>query len=118
MEPADALLTMSRISSLLFVLLAHTACARIYQGLVHGLDADDLLYAERQASEGLPIPSEYTIDVPVDHFDHGDNRTYKNHYWVNDTYYQAGGPVFFYDAGEAGVSNSTVLVVLAETVGP
>lgn len=27
-------------------------------------------------------------------------------------------PVFFYDAGERGVSNDTVLVVLAEHVGP
>ena len=106
---------MSQIFGLVLILLVYAACARIHHGLVH---QDDLLYAEERASEGLSIPPGYTIDLPVDHFDRDNNRTYKNHYWVNDTYYRPGGPVFFYDGGEATVGNGTVLVVLAEAVGP
>ncbi|MCJ1288982.1 hypothetical protein MMC34_000513 [Xylographa carneopallida] len=42
--------------------------------------------------------------MPVDHFNPSDTRTYENRYWMNDTYYRKGGPVFFYDSGEAGVA--------------
>ncbi|KIJ30722.1 hypothetical protein M422DRAFT_267663 [Sphaerobolus stellatus SS14] len=41
------------------------------------------------------------IDMPIDHFSgDGDRRTFKNRYWVNETYYKAGGPVFIFDSGE------------------
>ncbi|ETW78603.1 serine protease [Heterobasidion irregulare TC 32-1] len=37
--------------------------------------------------------------MPVDHF--GDTSgIFGNRYWVNDTYYNAGGPVFLFDSGE------------------
>lgn len=56
----------------------------------------------------------YNISMPVDHFNKSDTRTYNNRYWVNDTYYQPGGPVFFYDNGEVGVSDKQVAHILAE----
>ena len=31
---------------------------------------------------------------------------------MNDSYYQKGGPVFFYDAGEAGVSDAQAVMIL------
>jgi hypothetical protein len=49
-----------------------------------------------------------TIDIPIDHFNPADNRTYANHFWTNDTFYRKGGPVFFYDAGERGVSDGNL----------
>ncbi|CDO68396.1 hypothetical protein BN946_scf184815.g43 [Trametes cinnabarina] len=37
--------------------------------------------------------------MPLDHF--GKRKdTFKNRYWVNDTYYKTGGPVFLFDSGE------------------
>jgi hypothetical protein len=51
-----------------------------------------------------------SIDLPLDHFNFTDDRTFSNRFWINTTFYQPGGPVFFYDAGERGVSdNQTVL---------
>jgi hypothetical protein len=31
--------------------------------------------------------------MPLDHFS-DEQRTFKNRYWINATYYKAGGPVF------------------------
>ncbi|RPD58936.1 peptidase S28 [Lentinus tigrinus ALCF2SS1-6] len=39
------------------------------------------------------------FDMPLDHFG-GINGTFKNRYWINDTYYKRGGPVFLFDSGE------------------
>jgi hypothetical protein len=47
-----------------------------------------------------------SIDLPLDHFNLTDDRTFSNRFWINTTFYQPGGPVFFYDAGERGVSGS------------
>jgi hypothetical protein len=47
-----------------------------------------------------------SIDLPLDHFNVTDERTFPNRFWINATFYQPGGPVFFYDAGERGVSGS------------
>lgn len=49
------------------------------------------------------IPKDYPalrIDIPIDHYNASDSRTYKNRYWVNSKYYKAGGPVFYFDSGE------------------
>ncbi|KAM5544287.1 hypothetical protein V8D89_001947 [Ganoderma adspersum] len=37
--------------------------------------------------------------MPLDHFANT-SGTFKNRYWVNDTYYKMGGPVFLFDSGE------------------
>lgn len=58
-----------------------------------------------------------TIEIPIDHFNLAENRTYFNHFWTNDTFYCAGGPVFFYDAGERGVSDDN-LVTLSDKSHP
>lgn len=39
-----------------------------------------------------------TVELNIDHFG-GGQGTFKNRYWINDTYYN-GGPVFVYDVGE------------------
>ena len=98
--------------------LAQTAFAWDYDSRRHIIDRDDLIHAETLAINGIDVPPEYTIDLPIDHFNLSDTRTFENHYWVNDTYYQPGGPVFLYDGGEATVSDADVLVLLAEVAGP
>lgn len=59
----------------------------------------------------------YNFTMPVDHFDASNKRTYPNRYFVNDTYYKAGGPVIVYDNGEAGFDPDGVSSMLAETDG-
>lgn len=56
----------------------------------------------------IRISNARTIEIPIDHFNESDTRTFKNRYWVNDTFYKAGGPVFFHDAGEASVSDQAM----------
>ena len=112
------------VAVVLFLLLTSLSLSwsRLLQrdyGSLHGLSYDEIARAEKAAAaSSSKIPPAFTIDMPIDHFNQSDHRTYKNRYWVNATYYKEGGPVFFYDAGESGVSNSTVLVLLAERVGP
>ncbi|KAJ7695072.1 serine carboxypeptidase S28-domain-containing protein [Mycena rosella] len=40
------------------------------------------------------------IEMPLDHFNASNKETFPNRYWVNSTYYEAGGPVFLFDSGE------------------
>ncbi|KAI5199773.1 hypothetical protein E4T39_06072 [Aureobasidium subglaciale] len=51
------------------------------------------------------------IQLPVDHFNTSDNRTYNNRYWINGTHYQEGGPVFFCDFGEGNAHPSAVSIL-------
>jgi len=46
----------------------------------------------------------------LDHFDHQDNRTWQQRYYVNDTFYdpQMGGPIFFQFGGEGPISPAYV----------
>ncbi|KAM0710469.1 hypothetical protein Q7P35_002832 [Cladosporium inversicolor] len=56
-----------------------------------------------------------TIKIPIDHFNPANHGTYTNRFWTNDTFYRNGGPVFFYDAGERGVSNDNLATLSAES---
>jgi hypothetical protein len=56
-----------------------------------------------------------TVETPIDHFNPADNRKYANHFWTNDTFYRKGGPVFFYDAGERGVSDGNLVSLSKES---
>ncbi|KFY72390.1 hypothetical protein V499_07477 [Pseudogymnoascus sp. VKM F-103] len=51
-------------------------------------------------------PLTQTIELPIDHFNTSDTRTFLNRFWINDTFYEPGGPVFFFDQGEAGVGDT------------
>ncbi|KAH7141293.1 serine carboxypeptidase S28-domain-containing protein [Dactylonectria estremocensis] len=71
---------------------------------------------KRQSSSGESYPDvpTYNFTMPVDHFDQGNDATYDNRFFVNDTYYKAGGPVILFDFGEGGVSPSSAADFLAE----
>jgi Serine carboxypeptidase S28 len=43
--------------------------------------------------------------LPIDHTD-SLLGTYRNRYWVNDQFYQPGGPVFVHDVGENDAEGS------------
>lgn len=60
----------------------------------------------------------YNVSMPIDHFNTSDNRTFNNRYFVNDTYYQEGGPVFWYDYGEGGILDTVADIWLGERDGP
>ena len=59
----------------------------------------------------------FRIDIPVDHYNASDTRTYMNRYWVNADYYESGGPVFYFDSGEQNAS-PLVPYFLYEAAGP
>ncbi|KAL6238503.1 hypothetical protein BDW75DRAFT_227934 [Aspergillus navahoensis] len=66
-----------------------------------GLDSDLLLkdsHAFRTAT--TQRTSTNILQLPIDH-DNPAVGTFQNRYWVNDTFYEPGGPVFLYDVGEA-----------------
>nr|XP_022920988.1 lysosomal Pro-X carboxypeptidase [Onthophagus taurus] len=43
------------------------------------------------------------INVPIDHFSFVKNDVYKMRYLVNDSYWQSGGPIFFYTGNEGPI---------------
>ncbi|KAF2808422.1 peptidase S28 [Mytilinidion resinicola] len=55
------------------------------------------------------IVEEY-VDLPLDHFNsgYGSLKTFKNRFWVAESGYKPGGPVFIYDVGEADAESSAL----------
>jgi hypothetical protein len=77
------------------------------------------IYLPQQLLQGRRRDGQFeaaSIDLPLDHFNPTDDRTFPNRFWISTTFYQPGGPVFFYDAGERGVSDSET--VLSSTSHP
>jgi len=89
-------------------------------GLAEALKATPVrrYFTRRQDDQSEePIIPTYNFSIPVDHFNKDDSRTYSNRFWMNDTYYESGGPVFFFDFGEQGVDALDISAVLAEAYG-
>ena len=85
------------------LLAVHSAAARVHSQI-----------GKRQYSSdsGSTVPS-YYFDIPIDHFS-SNSDTYKNRYYVNDTYYKTGGPVILQDMGEEGFTQSAAQIYMAE----
>ncbi|KAF2840992.1 hypothetical protein M501DRAFT_930408 [Patellaria atrata CBS 101060] len=47
------------------------------------------------------------VTIPLDHFGNGAG-TFENRFWVAESGYKPGGPVFIYDVGEANAENSAL----------
>lgn len=73
------------------------------------------VYGSPATNSSIPNVPVYHISIPIDHFNTSDHRTYKNRYYINDTYYKPGGPVFFFDYGEQGLSPKLASTLLKET---
>lgn len=75
------------------------------------------LTARQTASiNGSDYPPSWAT-LPVDHFNPSDTRTFQNRYWFNATFYQDGGPVFWFDSGEQN-AQPLVPYFLNEVAGP
>jgi hypothetical protein len=87
----------NRVDLLALVLSASLSLGQARHAPFHSFSHDELARVERAAAAGSPPAAPaFTIDMPIDHFNKSDHRTYKNRYWVNATYYADGGPVFLY----------------------
>ncbi|KAK7788861.1 hypothetical protein R5R35_007892 [Gryllus longicercus] len=53
-----------------------------------------------RSDDGGPLPNALWFDQTLDHFDHLDVRTWSQRYFVNDTFWERGGPVFLMIGGE------------------
>lgn len=73
--------------------------------------------SKREISVNTSDYPAYHIEIPIDHYNSSDNRTYLNRYWVNDAYYKPGGPVFYFDTGEQNAAPN-VPYFLYEAAGP
>jgi hypothetical protein len=69
----------------------------------------------RQSAGDPPVvpPPSYNISMPIDHFNASDKRTFNDCFYVNDTYYKPGGPVVYFDSGEAGYTDLLAAIDLA-----
>lgn len=71
---------------------------------------------EAASINGSDYPPSW-ITIPVDHFNTSDSRTFRNRYWANSTFYEPGGPVFWFDSGEQN-AQPLVPYFLNEVAGP
>ena len=73
--------------------------------------------SKREISINITDYPAHTINIPIDHYNASDDRTFSNRYWINDAYYKSGGPIFYFDAGEQDAA-PLVPYFLYEASGP
>ena len=82
----------------------------------HATPADDAQeLSARQTTRFSTAYNVERINLPLDHFSTSSSRTrtFPNRYFINDTFYRPGGPVFLFDVGESGVGRSIIQTHLA-----
>ncbi|KAF8999273.1 serine carboxypeptidase S28-domain-containing protein [Cyathus striatus] len=67
--------------------------------LLRSFPRQKLENTDTESVNAISNPARF-IDVPIDHFTNKTSASFKNRYWINDTYYEDGGPVFLFDSGE------------------
>ncbi|KAF3911913.1 hypothetical protein ABW21_db0207558 [Orbilia brochopaga] len=61
------------------------------------------------AGDSDPSASPFYVELPLDHFSADpSSQTFRNRYYVQDAYYQPGGPVIFHDIGESTAEDYAV----------
>jgi Serine carboxypeptidase S28 len=83
----------------------------LHAGILHDYDLMDSLgllpdegLIDRGASRSLQFLERLRpkfVTLKLDHFDDASTATFNNRYWVDEKYYQPGGPIFIFDVGEA-----------------
>lgn len=96
------------------LLLSFTALAFAFTPIALPLSGS---LSRREASINASDYPALTLDIPIDHYNDSDTRTYSNRFWINATYYKPGGPVIYFDAGEQN-AHPLVPYFLAEAAGP
>ncbi|RPB05121.1 hypothetical protein L873DRAFT_1663682 [Choiromyces venosus 120613-1] len=77
----------------------NTGSVRLSVHSLTGIINRDILKPSQQNDDLPAVPMRY-VELPLNH---GDPKSpkFRNRYWVDDTYYSSGGPIFFVDNGEA-----------------
>ncbi len=125
------LVTARRLGLLLLLSTAYATGSMPHYRFLSGRDdgPGQRLLEERQKKTDRPYYAANTIDMPIDHFP--DSRryephargTFKQYYYFDASYYQAGGPVILYLAGETDgrnrfpVMRSGIVQILANATG-
>jgi len=65
-------------------------------------------YVRQHSQEVSADPNELYFTQRLDHFNGQDQRTWQQRYFVNDTYWKAGGPIFIMLGGEGAISGRYV----------
>lgn len=89
---------------------------KIFNSLVQLPKCGGLTARQAASINGSDYPPSW-ITIPFDHFNASDSRTFQNRYWVNSTFYEPGGPVFWFDSGEQN-AQPLVPYFLDEVAGP
>lgn len=89
---------------------------RLFNDLVQLPKCGGLTARQAASINGSDYPPSW-ITIPVDHFNDSDSRTFQNRYWFNSTFYEPGGPVFWFDSGEQN-AQPLVPYFLDEVAGP
>ena len=86
---------------------------------VHGTQSFQALFRRRLGRYGMmgtpsfrvhEQPEEQWLEQKLDHSDGGDSRTWRQRYWVNDTFWdRQNGPVFLMIGGESEASPEWVV---------
>lgn len=74
----------------------------------HHLETLHTVQKQKEAT-GYKYPPEQWFVQELDHFNAQDQRTWKQRYFVNDSFYQPGGPIFFQVGGEGAISPGYVV---------
>jgi len=61
------------------------------------------------AEQNIQGPATQWFDQKLDHFNHQDTRTWKQRYFVNDSFWQPGNPIFVEIGGEGAISSYDVV---------
>lgn len=91
----------------LFLIFGSLAVASAGSQLRRKRLSSDLKIEPRQSTSY----TDYTIDMPIDHFPNEDkykphtNATFKQRYVFDSTYYKPGGPVYLYISGETSIES-------------
>ncbi|XP_033638180.1 thymus-specific serine protease-like [Asterias rubens] len=115
------MIAMAAVLRLVFLfLLCCVGLTRSLPRFLHGRPRGGMVGAPRRQTDG-PLPPDQWLEQKLDHFNDADLRTWKQRYFVNDTFYKPGGPVFLMIGGE-GTANPIWMVegtwiVMAQRLG-
>lgn len=89
---------------------------KLFTNLVQLPKCGGLTARQAASINGSDYPPSW-ITIPIDHSNASDSRNFQNRYWFNSTFYEPGGPVFWFDSGEQN-AQPLVPYFLNEVAGP
>ncbi|KAI9336684.1 serine carboxypeptidase S28-domain-containing protein [Pilaira anomala] len=97
--------------AILFLLVVCTSATSLLQK--HLLDKTILRHTE-QKTGSFPVPDKkygaFYMEMPLDHFNDTNRKTFDNRYWMNSDYYKSNGPIILYNVGESAADRAAMFV--------